>query len=187
LWTTQPTLPFQYLFHPAGAAPQRASSQRFLHTACKHTGPAIPDHPAPDSSAGINPCGGSYNYTGANGANDASIGDLDGDGEYEIILKWDPSDSKDSASTGCSGLAYLDAYKLNGTRLWRINLGPNIRAGAHYTQFMVYDLDGDGKAEIVTKTAMAQWMDWATSLEIPMPNGPTRIPQTELRKASNRA
>ena len=52
-----------------------------------------------------------------------------------------------------TGPVYLDAYKLNGTRLWRINLGLNIRAGAHYTQFMVYDLDGDGKAEVACKTA----------------------------------
>ena len=37
--------------------------------------------------------------------------------------------------------------------MWRIDLGRNIRAGAHYTQFMVYDLDGDGRAEIVMKTA----------------------------------
>ena len=42
---------------------------------------------------------------------------------------------------------------MDGTFLWRINLGRNIRAGAHYTQFMVYDFDGDGKAEMVCKTA----------------------------------
>ena len=98
---------------------------------------------------GTVPGGGSYTYN----ANDASVADLDGDGEYEIVLKWDPSNSRDNASTGYSGNALLDAYKLNGTRLWRIDLGRNIRAGAHYTQFMVYDLDGDGKAEIACKTA----------------------------------
>ncbi|QDA62417.1 rhamnogalacturonan lyase [Hymenobacter jejuensis] len=86
-------------------------------------------------------------------ANDASVADLDGDGEYEIILKWDPSNSRDNGSAGLAGPVILDAYKLNGTRLWRINLGKNIRAGAHYTQFMAYDLDGDGKAEIACKTA----------------------------------
>lgn len=94
---------------------------------------------------------GQSNYTYS--ANDASVGDVDGDGVYEIILKWDPSNSRDNASAGLSGPVVIDAYKLDGTRLWRINLGKNIRAGAHYTQFMVYDLDGDGRAEIVSKTA----------------------------------
>jgi rhamnogalacturonan endolyase len=86
-------------------------------------------------------------------ANDASAGDLDGDGEYEIVLKWDPSNSRDTASNGVTGAVILDAYKLDGTRLWRIDLGRNIRAGAHYTQFIVYDLDGDGRAEVACKTA----------------------------------
>lgn len=86
-------------------------------------------------------------------AGDASCADLDGDGEYEIVLKWDPSNAKDSESSGYTGNAYLDAYKLDGTRLWRVDLGKNVRAGAHYTQFTVYDLDGDGKAEMVCKTA----------------------------------
>ena len=64
-------------------------------------------------------------------ANDCSVGDLDGDGQYEIILKWDPSNSKDNSQSGYTGNVYLDAYKLDGTRLWRIDLGINIRAGAH--------------------------------------------------------
>lgn len=85
--------------------------------------------------------------------NDASVGDVDGDGEYEIFLKWDPSNSKDNSISGKTGYVYIDCYKLDGTLLWRINLGRNIRAGSHYTQFMVYDLDGDGKAEMVCKTA----------------------------------
>ncbi len=86
-------------------------------------------------------------------ANDASVGDLDGDGEYEIVLKWDPSNSRDTASAGVTSSVILDAYTLDGTRLWRIDLGRNIRAGAHYTQFIVYDLDGDGRAEVACKTA----------------------------------
>jgi rhamnogalacturonan endolyase len=81
------------------------------------------------------------------------VGDLDGDGEYEIILKWDPTNSEDNSLAGFTGNVYLDAYKLDGTQLWRIDLGMNIRAGAHYTQFMVYDYDGDGIAEVVCKTA----------------------------------
>jgi rhamnogalacturonan endolyase len=107
---------------------------------------AIPLSPPAE---GITPKGDTYTYN----ANDASLGDLDGDGEYEIILKWDPSNAKDNSQRGYTGNVYLDAYKLNGTRLWRIDLGRNIRAGAHYTQFMVYDFDGDGKAEIICKTA----------------------------------
>jgi rhamnogalacturonan endolyase len=86
-------------------------------------------------------------------ANDCSVGDLDGDGEYEIVVKWDPSNSQDNSISGYTGNVYLDAYKLDGTFLWRIDLGINIRAGAHYTQFMVYDLDSDGKAEVACKTA----------------------------------
>ncbi len=85
--------------------------------------------------------------------NDCSAADLDGDGEYEIIVKWDPSNSKDNSQSGFTGNVFLDAYKLDGTFMWRIDLGPNIRAGAHYTQFMVYDLDGDGRAELACKTA----------------------------------
>ncbi|MEV0569476.1 CBM35 domain-containing protein [Dactylosporangium sp. NPDC050588] len=88
-------------------------------------------------------------------ANDASVGDLDGDGQYEIVLKWDPADAKDNSQSGATGVVYVDAYRLNGQRLWRINLGRNIRAGAHYTQFQVYDYDGDGKAEVAMKTADA--------------------------------
>jgi hypothetical protein len=88
-------------------------------------------------------------------ANDGSVGDLDGDGSYELVLKWDPNDAKDNSQAGVTSNVYLDGIRINGTgtRLWRINLGPNIRAGAHYTQFIVYDFDGDGKAEVACKTA----------------------------------
>lgn len=98
---------------------------------------------------GKTPTDEEYTYT----ANDMSVGDLDGDGEYEYIVKWDPSNSKDNSVKGYTGKVYLDAYELDGTLLWRIDLGVNIRAGAHYTQYMVYDFDGDGKSEVILKTA----------------------------------
>ena len=98
---------------------------------------------------GTTPDGVVYTYT----ANDASVADLDGDGEYEIILKWDPTNVKDNSQSGYTGNVFIDAYKMNGTRLWRVDLGRNVRAGAHYTQFMVYDFDSDGKAEMICRTA----------------------------------
>lgn len=100
-------------------------------------------------AGGTTPDGVSYTYS----PNDCSVGDLDGDGEYEIVVKWDPSNSKDNSQSGYTGKVYIDAYEFDGTFKWRIDLGINIRAGAHYTQFIVYDLDGDGKAEIACKTA----------------------------------
>ena len=86
-------------------------------------------------------------------ANDASVGDVDGDGQYEIFLKWEPWNAHDNSHDGMTDPVIIDCYRLDGTRLWRINLGRNIRAGAHYTQFMVYDFDGDGRAEMICKTA----------------------------------
>ena len=114
--------------------------------------------------------GESFTYT----ANDCSVGDLDGDGEYEIILKWFPSNSKRPPQRGFTGNTYLDAYKMDGTRLWRIDLGPNVRSGAATTNFLVFDFDGDGCAEICCKTgdgtvdglghrigdAQADWRTW---------------------------
>ena len=85
--------------------------------------------------------------------NDCSTADMDGDGDYEIILKWDPSNSHDNSHTGYTGEVFLDCYKTEGVMMWRVSLGKNIRAGAHYTQFMVYDFDGDGKGELICKTA----------------------------------
>jgi rhamnogalacturonan endolyase len=84
--------------------------------------------------------------------NDASVGDLDGDGQYEIVLH-QAGRGRDNSQAGQTDPPILEAYKLDGTRLWQINLGRNIREGAHYTQFMVYDLDGDGRAEVACKTA----------------------------------
>ena len=85
--------------------------------------------------------------------NDMAPGDVDGDGQYELFVKWDPSNSKDNSQKGKTDKVYIDCYKLNGKRLWRIDLGVNIRAGAHYTQMNVADFDLDGKAELMCKTA----------------------------------
>ena len=115
----------------------RAGSKPYLEIPLQ-----IPDSvPMPD--------GTSCTYT----AGDCSVGDLYGDGQLEMVVKWDPSNARDNSQAGRTGCVYLDAYKFDGTRLWRINLGPNIRAGAHYSPFLVYDLDGDGRAEMACKTA----------------------------------
>ena len=99
--------------------------------------------------------GADYSYT----PNDMSVGDVDGDGQYELFVKWDPSNAKDNSQNGVTGIVYIDCYKMDRSQssncqlLWRIDLGKNIRAGAHYTQFQVYDYDGDGRAEMMCKTA----------------------------------
>ncbi len=107
------------------------------------------DVPLQVPPGGTTPSGEAYTYS----ANDASVGDLDGDGDYDFVVKWEPSNAKDNSQSGYTGNVYLDAYTLPGYRLWRIDLGRNIRAGAHYTQFQVYDYDGDGRAEVAMKTA----------------------------------
>lgn len=100
--------------------------------------------PANSFAAGVE-----YSYS----ANDATAADLTGDGQYEIIVKWDPSNQKDNSQSGTTGNVLIDAYTLEGEMLWRIDLGQNIRAGAHYTQFIAYDFNQDGRAEIAMKTA----------------------------------
>ncbi|WP_320776078.1 rhamnogalacturonan lyase [Streptomyces sp. CRN 30] len=107
------------------------------------------DVPISAPAGGTTPDGVSYTYE----ANDASVGDLDGDGALEFVLKWQPTNAKDNSQSGYTGNTIVDGIELDGTRLWRIDLGRNIRSGAHYTQFQVYDYDGDGKAEVAMKTS----------------------------------
>ncbi|MEO6087368.1 MAG: rhamnogalacturonan lyase, partial [Umezawaea sp.] len=115
--------------------PSAASADRSLPMAAHTDGgvgvtASTMDVPLQIPPGGSTPSG-SYTYE----ANDASVGDLDGDGQYEIVLKWYPTNAKDNSQSGYTGNTIVDAYKLNGTRLWRIDLGRNIRSGAHYTQF----------------------------------------------------
>ncbi|MGP3775221.1 rhamnogalacturonan lyase [Streptomyces sp. SDT5-1] len=107
------------------------------------------DVPITPPAGGTTPDGVAYTYE----ANDASVGDLDGDGVLEFVLKWQPTNAKDNSQSGYTGNTIVDAVKLDGTRLWRVDLGRNIRSGAHYTQFQVYDYDGDGRAEVAMKTS----------------------------------
>lgn len=107
------------------------------------------DLPLQKPESGVTPAGETYSYH----ANDMSVGDVDGDGQYEFFVKWEPTNSKDVSQVGYTGKTYIDCYELDGTLRYRIDLGVNIRSGAHYTQFLVYDFDGDGKAELMLKTA----------------------------------
>lgn len=107
------------------------------------------DVPITPPAGGTTPDGVAYTYE----ANDASVGDLDGDGDLDFVLKWQPTNAKDNSQSGYTGNTIVDGVTLDGTRLWRIDLGRNIRSGAHYTQFQVYDYDGDGRAEVAMKTA----------------------------------
>ncbi|WP_434404146.1 rhamnogalacturonan lyase [Streptomyces sp. NBC_01353] len=107
------------------------------------------DVPLTPPAGGTTPDGVAYTYE----ANDVSVGDLDGDGALDFALKWQPTNAKDNSQSGYTGNTIVDGIRLDGTRLWRIDLGRNIRSGAHYTQFQVYDYDGDGRAEVAMKTA----------------------------------
>ncbi len=107
------------------------------------------DLPLQKPAGGVTPVGEQYAYE----ANDVSVGDVNGDGDYEYVVKWYPSNAKDNSQVGYTGNTYLDTYELDGTLLNRIDLGVNIRSGAHYTQFLVNDFDGDGRSEIMVKTA----------------------------------
>jgi len=106
------------------------------------------DIPLTPPTGGTLPDGVAYTYA----PNDASVGDLDGDGEYELVLKWTGRE-RQSGEKGYTSVTILEGLEFDGTSLWRIHLGRNVRCGPHYAQFMVYDLDGDGRAEVACKTA----------------------------------
>ncbi|GIF01675.1 rhamnogalacturonan lyase [Paractinoplanes rishiriensis] len=126
------------------------------------------DMPLQKPADGVTPAGVAYTYR----ANDMSVGDVDGDGALEYVVKWDPTNQKDNSQVGYTGNVHVDTYELDGTLKNRIDLGVNIRAGAHYTQFLVYDFDGDGKAEIMLKTAPGTRS--GTGAYVTMPRGDLR-------------
>ena len=105
--------------------------------------------PLQKPDGGQSPDGRRYRYM----ANDASAADVDGDGQYELIVKWEPTNAHDNAHAGFTAPTLFDCYRLDGTLLWRIDMGRNIRSGAHYVPFIVYDLNGDGRAEMMVRTA----------------------------------
>ncbi len=137
-----------YFVRPVTSGTEQTASRVFTVPAGAVAQPylSLPLDTPPDGTV---PGGGTHFYR----ANDCSAADLDGDGEYELVVKWEPSNAQDNSKAGYTGNVLLDAYTLAGRRLWRIDLGRNIRAGAHYTQFLVYDFDGDGRAELACKTA----------------------------------
>jgi hypothetical protein len=144
VYTVRPLLPVAHADVPDG--------QFTLRT---HAPEGYMSIPLQKPADGVTSDGRRYGYT----ANDASVGDVDGDGAYELFLKWDPTNAHDNSHDGYTGSTLIDCYKMadskwpNSQLLWRIDLGRNIRSGAHYVPYIVYDLDGDGRAELMVKTA----------------------------------
>jgi hypothetical protein len=137
--------------------PANSPTRQFLEVPLDiPAGGTVPDAANPDQFV-------DYTYE----ANDASVADLDGDGQYEIILKWQPTNATNAAFAGFTGSTILDAYKLDGTHLWRIDLGINIRSGPQYGPFLAYDLDGDGKAEVVSRTMPGSYDGLGRNVALP--------------------
>jgi rhamnogalacturonan endolyase len=109
---------------------------------------ALPGTPAGQSHIAI-PLQGNY------GAHKVAAGDLDGDGRYELILQQPDFNTDPYQAPGYwkkSPDTYkLEAYSLDGRFLWRHDMGWSIEAGTWYAPYVVYDLDGDGKAEVYCK------------------------------------
>lgn len=145
-----------YQVAPTGKGPKKKGPKKDINAYAKVISRGVTpwadghyDLPLMKPAAGVTPAGEAYTYS----ANDMSVGDADGDGSFEFTVKWDPSNSKDVSQIGYTGPVFVDTYKADGTLLYRLDLGVNIRAGAHYTQFLVYDFDGDGRSEMMVKTA----------------------------------
>ena len=84
--------------------------------------------------------------------NDATAADLDGDGEMEIIVKRLHNNDGLFYPENDSAFTFFEAYKLDGTRLWQIDIGPNmISAGEVETNITAFDWDEDGKAELLMR------------------------------------
>ncbi|WP_079475271.1 rhamnogalacturonan lyase [Marinococcus halophilus] len=105
--------------------------------------------PLQKPEGGTTPAGEDYEYT----ANDMAVADMNNDGKNEYVVQWDPTNSKDVSQNGYTGNTYIDVYTMEGKLLYRVDLGKNIRSGAHYTQFLAYDFDENGQAELMMKTA----------------------------------
>jgi len=105
--------------------------------------------------------GGTPNYPAGNPIttinyliNDMSVADVDGDGQYEVLVRWTTNMQRDPGlSARHTGETIFDLYTLDGELLWRINLGINITDGPHHSPFNFFDLDNDGFAELAIKTA----------------------------------
>lgn len=100
-----------------------------------------------------------HDKTNTYSPNDCSVADADGDGVLELLVKWEPSYPADNSQGGFTGPTFFDCYKIieadgkmTAQKLWRIDMGHNIRSGPHYVPFLFYDFDGDGKAEFIVKT-----------------------------------
>ena len=82
-----------------------------------------------------------------------AFADLNGDGKLDYIIK-QPNAGLDPGTPAFSPDTYkIEAYLHDGTFLWRKDLGWNMNLGIWWTPFIVWDFDGDGKAEVALKTA----------------------------------